>query len=226
MLEAANRELEAFAYSISHDLRGPLRSIDGFSKLVIEDYNDQLDSTARHYLDRVRASSQQLGRLMDALLGLSRVSRGEMSFEEVNLSALAGSIAADLKSLDAQRPVEVVIQPGLTAQGSPHLLRIALENLLSNAWKFSGGRSNPHIEFGGRREKDKQLYWIRDNGAGFDMKYAHKLFAPFQRLHTSEQFAGTGIGLASVERIVRRHGGRIWAESAPGEGAAFFFTLE
>jgi light-regulated signal transduction histidine kinase (bacteriophytochrome) len=224
-LEASNRELEAFAYSVSHDLRSPLRSIDGFSQALLDDYADRLDDQGRTHLDRVRAATQRMGQLIDDLLKLSRVTRVEMRHEAVNLSDLGASVAADLRKRQPERDAEVVIQPGLTARGDARLLRVALENLLDNAWKFTGKRPQARIEFGALTRNNELTYFVRDNGAGFDMAFADKLFGAFQRLHAAAEFQGTGIGLATVQRIIHRHGGKVWAEGAVGNGATFYFTL-
>jgi signal transduction histidine kinase len=223
-LMTANTELEAFAYSVSHDLRTPLRSIDGFSQAILEDYRDRLDDTGKNYLERLRAASQHMGRLIDDILRLSRISRGEMKVEEVSLSAL---VEALLPAIRASRPgaAQFRVAPGLRARCDPRLMTIALENLLSNAWKFSARTLEACIEFGSRDDNGEQVYFVRDNGAGFDMQYAGHLFAPFQRLHRPDEFPGTGIGLATVKRVISRHGGRVWAEGAPGKGATFYFTL-
>ncbi|MBD1893594.1 PAS domain S-box protein [Coleofasciculus sp. FACHB-129] len=225
-LEAANRELEAFSYSVSHDLRAPLRSVDGFSQALLERYADTLDEKGKHYLHRIRAGSQRMGELIDDLLELSRVTRTEMRTTEVDLSAIASEIVIELRQSQPERPVEVAIAPGILAQGDARLLRIILENLLHNAWKFTSNRLYACIEFGIILQTDSQpAYFVRDNGAGFDMAYANKLFGAFQRLHSMTEFPGTGIGLATVQRIVHRHGGRVWAESAVEQGATFYFTL-
>lgn len=228
-LEATNRELEAFSYSVSHDLRAPLRSIDGFSQILLEDYAGELDDEGRSYLDRVRAASQKMGRLIDDLLGLSRVTRGMMNRERVDLSAMAEEVARGLREERPEKAVQFSVQSGLRAQGDPRLLRVALENLIGNAWKFTGKESEPRIEFGVDEELSRKgrvpVYYVRDNGAGFEMAYADKLFGAFQRLHGTEEFEGTGIGLATVQRIVHRHGGRIWARGEVGRGATFYFTL-
>ena len=225
-LNAANKELEAFSYSVSHDLRAPLRSIDGFSQAVLEDYAGRLDDQGRDYLSRVRAATQHMGHLIDDLIKLARVARAEMKRETVDLSALAGEVLAELQKRDPDRRVECRIEPGLTAKGDARLLRVALVNLLGNAWKFTGRQPQSRIEFGALRDTDgAPAFFVRDNGAGFDMTYADKLFGAFQRLHTSHEFPGTGVGLATVQRIVHRHGGRVWAEGAVGKGATFYFTL-
>lgn len=224
-LAAVNNELEAFSYSISHDLRAPLRALDGLSQAVMEDYADRLDQNGVYYLERIRAASQRMGQLIDDLLNLSRFTRMEMNTEEVDLSALAHEVTADLEKTYPERSVEVVIENGLIAKGDTRLLRVMLTNLLGNAWKFSSKQPHARIEFG-RTERDGQkVYFVRDNGAGFDMAYAHKLFGAFQRLHGVHEFEGTGIGLATVQRIIHRHGGQIWAEGAVGEGASFYFVL-
>ena len=224
-LEAANKELEAFSYSVSHDLRAPLRAIDGFSRMILEDYLDRLDEKGRHYLARVRAGTQHMGQLIDDLLALSRVTRSEMHMETVDLSALVQSIAADLRKTQSERQVQFVIAPGVVAHGDVRLLRVALENLLGNAWKYTSKHPQGRIEFGLRQEGGQVIYFVRDDGAGFDPAFGDKLFGAFQRLHSTAEFEGTGIGLATVQRIIHRHGGRIWAESAVEQGATFSFTL-
>jgi PAS domain S-box-containing protein len=224
-LDAVNKELEAFSYSVSHDLRAPLRSIDGFGQALLEEYAEHLDDTAADYLRRIRAATQRMGELIDDLLDLSRVTRREMRHEDVDLSALATTVIGDLTKAQPPRDIEVQIAAGLVGRGDAHLLRVLLENLLGNAWKFTGRRTAARVEFGARREGDRLVYYVRDNGVGFDMTYAHKLFGAFQRLHAATEFPGTGIGLATVERIVHRHGGRVWAHSEIGQGATFFFTL-
>ena len=232
-LGAANKELEAFSYSVSHDLRAPLRSIDGFSRAVLEDYADKLDDRGQDYLRRVRGASQRMGQLIDDLLKLSRATRGEMRLEHTDLSALAGEVVELLRESDPQRQVEFVVQPGLTATVDPRLLRVALENLLDNAWKFTAKQEKAKIEFGRTEVADPgklnggvvTAFYIRDDGAGFDMTYAGKLFGAFQRLHGAKEFPGTGIGLATVQRIMHRHGGRVWAEGSVGKGATFYFAV-
>ncbi|HZG63520.1 MAG TPA: PAS domain S-box protein, partial [Rubrobacteraceae bacterium] len=224
-LNAFNRELEAFSYSVSHDLRAPLRSIDGFSKILLEDYADELDEEGNDYLKRVRAASQRMGQLIDDLLDLSRMTRSEMRRESVDLSDLAKSFAEELKRSQPERRVEFLIEGGLLVEGDKSLLRVVLENLLRNAWKFTGKQTHARIEFGASEQEDKRAYFVRDNGAGFDMAYADKLFGAFQRLHGGSEFEGTGIGLATVQRIIHRHGGRVWAEGRVGYGATFYFTL-
>ncbi len=224
-LEAANKELEAFAYSVSHDLRTPLRSIDGFSLALLEDYWGSIDEQGRDYLRRVREASQTMGELIDDMLDLSRVTRTEMHWKRVDLTGMAHRIAAALQDGDQKREVEFAISAGLAAYGDPALLRAALENLLGNAWKFTAKRDRSRIEFGGLKEHGRQVFFVRDNGVGFDMSYAGRLFEPFQRLHTKKEFPGTGVGLATVKRIVNRHGGRIWADGRAGSGATFYFSL-
>ncbi len=225
LLEAANQELESFSYSVSHDLRTPLRSIDGFTYAILEEYADRLDETGRGYLDRVRASAAKMGNLIDALLQLSRLIRGDLNRTTVDLASLARTAADDLKNLESSRPVEFVIPGDITAHGDPVMLRAVVENLFSNAWKFTGKCSSALVEFGMTTKDGEQVYFVRDNGAGFDMAYASKMFTAFQRLHTADEFPGVGIGLATVQRIIHRHGGRIWAEAEVGKGATFFFTL-
>ncbi len=224
-LQASNRELEAFSYSVSHDLRAPLRSIDGFSQALLEDYNDKLDATGKNYLERVRAASQRMARLIDDLLQLSRLTRGEMNYEPVDLSQLVQSISSELKERQPERRVDFVIKEELVAQGDVRLLRVVLENLLGNAFKFTGMHPSAVIEFGSVPHNGKSAYYVRDDGAGFDMVFSDKLFGAFQRLHGATEFEGTGIGLATVQRIIHRHGGLIWAESAVEKGATFYFTL-
>jgi DNA-binding response OmpR family regulator len=227
-LEFKNEELESFSYSVAHDLRAPLRAIDGFGLALIEDYADKLDDEGMQYLRYVREAAQQMARLIDDLLGLSRVTRGEFRRVPVDLSGIARSVAAGLRRTDAERRVELVVADGLRAEGDGNLIAIALENLIGNAWKYTGKTEAARIEVGcmqGERRGEPCTYFVRDNGAGFDMAYAGKLFGMFQRLHTNAEFEGNGIGLATVQRIIRRHGGRIWAEGAVGSGATFFFTL-
>jgi signal transduction histidine kinase/DNA-binding response OmpR family regulator len=224
-LEVLNRELEAFNASVSHDLHAPLRTIDGFSEALLEEYDDRLDGQGKDYLQRVRAAAKRMAQLIDDLLSLSRVTRSEMEREIVDLSALACTAAAELRRTEPNRQVTFRIAAGLVAQGDGRLLRVALENLLGNAWKFTSKQSRTRIEFGVAQCRGELAYFIRDNGAGFNMAYADRLFGPFQRLHSTADFAGTGIGLATVQRIIHRHGGRIWAEGVVGQGATFYFTL-
>lgn len=225
-LEVANKELEAFSYSVSHDLRAPLRSIDGFSQILLDEYSDSVDDEGRDFLQRVRAASQHMGQLIDALLQLSRVSRSEMRRIPVDLSAMAHSIIGDLKNASPGRNVEWIVAEHMVARADPRLLQIALNNLLSNAWKFTSKVTEARIEFGAAEQDGKPVFFVRDNGAGFNMAYASKLFGAFQRLHTVHEFEGSGIGLATVQRIIRRHGGRVWGESVPGKGASFYFTID
>jgi signal transduction histidine kinase len=216
-------EVEAFNYSVSHDLRAPLRPLDGFSEALIEDYGDKLDAKAMDYLLRIRSAARRMGQLIDDLLELSRISRAELQRRTVDLSALVDSIVGELRADDPARDVELVRTPEAQVNGDPRLLRIALENLLRNAWKFTKKRARAQIEFGAKAGPET-VYFVRDNGVGFDLAYAAKLFQPFKRLHDST-FEGTGIGLAIVDRIIRRHEGRIWGEAAPDSGATFYFTL-
>jgi DNA-binding response OmpR family regulator len=224
-LERKNKELEAFSYSVSHDLRAPLRSIDGFSAAVLESCGDKLDEKGLEYLGRVRAAARRMGLLIDDLLQLSKVGRAELRRARVDLSEIAATVADDLQQANPGREVQVQIQRDVLANGDSQLLRIVLENLLGNAWKFSGGVAAPVIEFGVADAEGGSAYFVRDNGAGFDMAHAERLFTPFQRLHAASKFPGTGIGLATVYRVVDRHGGRVWAESAVGRGATFRWTL-
>lgn len=224
-LEAANAELEAFSYSVSHDLRTPLRSIDGFSQALIEDAADRLDAKEKGYLQRVRAAAQRMGELIDDLLELSRVARAELRRERISLSEIGHAVAADLKRSTPERTVDLHIQDGLIVEGDGRLVRIVIENLLGNAWKFTRNVTPARIELGVEHDAGKSAYFVRDNGAGFDMTYMDKLFRPFQRLHGETEFPGTGIGLATVHRIIDRHGGRAWAKGAVGAGATVYFTL-
>ena len=224
-LEAANRELEAFSYSVSHDLRAPLRGIDGFSRALVEDYRDKLDGEALHYLDRVRSGAQRMGQIIDDLLQLSRVSRDELNMRVVDLSTLAERVLAELAQRDPERQVRVSVEPGVTAFADPRMMLLVLENLLGNAWKFTRKVAEARITFGSEIREGEPIFLVQDNGAGFDMAFASKLFQAFQRLHSTADFEGTGIGLAIVQRIIHRHGGRIWAEGRTGEGALFRFIL-
>jgi PAS domain S-box-containing protein len=225
-LQDANRELEAFCYSISHDLRAPLRSIDGFNKALLEDFADRIEPEARHYLDRSCAAAGRMARLIDDLLNLSRLSRADLRPAPFDLSRMAEDILGELRAAEPERAVETRVAPGLAARGDARLMRAALGNLLGNAWKFTSRQEAPRIEFGACNGPGPQAYFVRDNGAGFDMAYAGKLFGAFQRLHSTTEFPGTGVGLTTVQRIIHRHGGRVWAEAAPGRGATFYFTLE
>jgi PAS domain S-box-containing protein len=224
-LEAFNSELEAFSYSVSHDLRAPLRAIEGFSQILLEDYEDKLDEEGKLYLRRTKNASQRMGHLIDDLLNLSRMTRSEMRRESVDLSALVNAVVEELRGTWPEHDVEVVVEEGLVANGDESLLRVALQNLLGNAWKFTRDQPDPRIEFGMLEHEDAPAYFVLDNGVGFDMAYADKLFGAFQRLHSTGEFEGTGIGLATVQRIIHRHDGRVWAEGETGKGATFFFTL-
>jgi light-regulated signal transduction histidine kinase (bacteriophytochrome) len=224
-LEAANKELEAFSYSVSHDLRAPLRSIDGFSLALLEDYEDKLDASAVDFLHRIRIATQRMAALIDDMLSLARVTLGEMSHEAVDLGAIAKGIIASLQRDEPQRMVEFIVGDNLVGRGDPRLLQVVLDNLLRNAWKFTGKRERARIELKAQRENGKTVYSVCDDGSGFDMNYANKLFGIFQRLHAASDFAGSGVGLAIVKRIIQRHGGKVWAEGAEGKGATFSFTL-
>lgn len=224
-LAATNKELEAFSYSVSHDLRSPLRSIDGFSQALLEDYQNQLEEEGQDYLQRLRSASQKMGELIDGILKLSRLTRSKMHKKKVNLSGLVEEITTRLQENQPSRDVEFVISKGLSDVGDPQLLRALFENLLGNAWKFTSKCEKARIEFGTTKNGGKKTYFINDNGAGFDMTYADKLFGAFQRLHEVSEYPGTGIGLATVQRIINRHGGSIWAEGIVGKGATFYFTL-
>ncbi|HEY1692848.1 MAG TPA: ATP-binding protein [Polyangiaceae bacterium] len=224
-LKSTNRELEAFSYSVAHDLRAPLRGINGYSTALLEDYGADLPAEAKEYLGRITAATHRMADLIDALLSLSRVTRAEFHREPVDLGLVAESVASQLRTANPDRQVELVREGDVVAQGDARLLRALLENLLGNAWKFTARNAGARITVGVATDGPTPVYFVRDNGAGFDMAYADKLFAPFQRLHAQSEFAGTGIGLATVHRIVSRHGGRIWAEGAVGKGATFRFTL-
>ncbi len=225
-LAVSNHDLEAFAYSVSHDLRAPLRSITGFSRILMDEYGQDLRPEAKDLFGRITASGRRMDELIQALLALSRVTRAEMKREQVDLSAAARSVAEDLRRTAPAREAEIAVEEGLRSEGDTALLRNTLANLLGNAWKYTGKVPRARIEFGAERRADGgRVFFVRDNGAGFDMKYAGIIFAPFQRLHTEKEFEGSGIGLATVQRIVARHGGRIWAEAEPGQGATFYFTL-
>jgi len=225
-LESANKELEAFAYSVSHDLRAPLRTIDGFSLALLEDYAGQIPDEGQDYLMRIRTAAQRMAQLIDDLLNLSRVSRAPIELMDINLSSLVHTVVRDLQQAQPQRIVEIVITPDLIVRGDQRLMRIVLENLFSNAWKFTSKQEYARIEFGVQDADHQRTYFVRDNGAGFDMIYASKLFGTFQRLHANTEFPGIGIGLAIVQRIIQRHAGRVWAEAAIDKGATFYFTLE
>jgi light-regulated signal transduction histidine kinase (bacteriophytochrome) len=224
--DAANRELEAFSYSVAHDLRAPLRTIDGFSQALLEDYAQHVDETGQRYLTHIRSAAQLMGRLIDDLLTLSRISRAELSSEQVQLSELVHATVDRLKLNEPGRAIEVSIPDGVVGCGDRRLLAVVVDNLISNAWKFTSKCELGRIQFGVAEQAPNECtYFVRDNGAGFDQAYAHKLFGVFQRLHASHEFQGTGVGLAIVQRIVHRLGGRVWAEGKPNQGATFFFTL-
>ncbi len=224
-LLATNRELEAFCYSVSHDLRTPLRAVDGFSQALLLTYADRIDAQGQHYLRRIRAGTQRMGQLIDDLLKLSRVTRSEMRRERVDLTALAETVVAELREHEPGRTVSFTAQPGMTAECDPPLIRVVLENLLGNAWKFTANNPATVISFNQNEIAGQPAFVVRDDGAGFDMAFAGKLFGAFQRLHSDREFKGTGIGLATVQRVVHRHGGTVWAEGSVGHGAAFSFTL-
>jgi signal transduction histidine kinase len=225
-LETANKELESFSYSVSHDLRAPLRSLDGFSAVLLEDYGDKLDEEGKDALGRIRAGSQRMGRLIDDMLRLSQVTRGGLTVTQVDLSTIARDIADAIGREDSGRPVEWTIEPGLSVRADQALMRIAMQNLLQNAWKFTGRSDRPAIRIGALKRDARTVYFVADNGVGFDMAHADSLFGAFQRLHHAGDFPGTGIGLAIVQRIIRRHGGEIWAEAKEGQGATFFFSVK
>ena len=224
-LESANRELEAFSYSVSHDLRAPLRAVDGFSRALLEDHGDRLEDGARAGIDRIRAAAQRMSQLVDALLQLARVTRSDLHRAPIDVTALASGIADELRQREAAPAVDFAIAPNLRASADRRLMHVLFQNLFENACKFSTGRAGARVECGVTTQDGHSAWFVRDNGVGFDMAYAHRLFGPFQRLHSEAEFPGSGIGLATVQRIVHRHGGRIWAESRPGEGATFYFTL-
>ena len=224
-LELLNKELETFAYSVSHDLRAPLRGIDGFSQALLEDYYDGFDETGRDYISRVRKASQKMGYLIDDLLKLSRLSRAQINIQKINLSEIVAEICDDLLINDPERSVEIVIQPNVIAEADLQLIHVALSNLLGNAWKFTSKQKNANIEFGMKEQDGREIYYIKDDGAGFDMNYKDKLFGAFQRLHGFEDFSGSGIGLATVKRVIGRHGGEVWAVGEVGKGATFYFTI-
>ena len=224
-LRASNQELESFAYSVSHDLRAPLRAIDGFSRALLEDYGDCLDETAGGYLQRVRNGTQRMGRLIDDMLQLSRVTRSDFEREDVDLSALADGIIQQLQESSPRPEMEVLVDSGMVVSGDRRLLGVLLDNLLGNAWKYTATRERPRIEFGSMAQDGERIFFVRDNGVGFDMKYVGQIFVAFQRLHSSNEFEGSGVGLATVQRIVNRHGGRVWAEADVGNGAIFYFSL-
>ncbi len=224
-LTTLTKELEAFSYSVSHDLRSPLRSIDGFSLALLEDCSEKLDSQGKDYLQRVRANCSRMSELIDDLLNLSRVTRSEIQYEKVDLSTIAQKIIFNLQKTQPERQVTFVTQDSLVTEGDPKLLYVALENLLNNAWKYTSKHSKAQIEFGALKENSRFVYYVKDDGAGFDMTFANKLFGPFQRLHKMTEFPGTGIGLATVQRIINKHGGQVWAEGEVEKGSTFYFTL-
>lgn len=225
-LMAANRELEAFSYSVSHDLRAPLSTINGFSRLLAKVEADRLDEKSRHYLNRIELGTKNMGELIEGLLSLAQLSRKKLHVETVDLSGLVQQVVAPWKEHEPKRQARIVVEEGLRATGDRVLLTAVLQNLLGNAWKFTVRREEAEIEFGSLQDDGgARVYFVRDNGAGFDMAFYPKLFGTFERLHSPNDFAGTGIGLATVKRIVERHGGRVWADSRPGEGATFHFTL-
>jgi signal transduction histidine kinase len=224
-LTVANRELEAFSYSVSHDLRAPLRSINGFTQALLDDCADKLDQNGIQYLERVRGATQRMGVLIDDLLNLSRVTRAELRRQNFDIGDLARSVANDLQRAQPGREIDLHIEAGHEVVADPGLLRLVLENLLSNAWKFTSKNPSARIEFGQLRQNGESAFFVRDDGAGFDPEHTSQLFGPFQRLHAMNEFPGTGVGLATVQRIVNRHGGRVWAQGAVGRGATFYFTL-
>jgi light-regulated signal transduction histidine kinase (bacteriophytochrome) len=224
-LEAANRELEAFNYSVAHDLRAPLRGIDSFSQLLIERYSQRLDGEGLGYLNRVRSAATRMSQLIDALLSLAQVGRGQMQRLDLDFSQLVQSVAGEIATANAERNVPLVVAPGMRAYADPRLLRIVVANLLENSWKFTARRQRPAVEVGPVQNTSLPTYYVRDNGAGFDPAHASRLFGAFQRLHADREFPGTGIGLAIVQRVIARHGGTVWADSRPDQGATFYFTL-
>jgi signal transduction histidine kinase len=224
-LEQKTREMETFSYAVSHDLRAPLRRIDGFSRALLELEADRLDGDSVRYLRNIRQAAGDMSELIDGMLALARVARADLRVRAVDLSAVADTVAGQLREAEPDRAVDLVIRPEVRGTGDPQLLRVVMQNLLENAWKFTRTRPAPRIEFGTLNPHSDPTYFVRDNGVGFDTGYADRLFKPFQRLHSTREFEGTGIGLATVHRIIQRHGGRIWADSTPGEGATFSFTL-
>ena len=224
-LEAANRELEAFNYSVAHDLRAPLRGIDSFSQLLVERYSQQLGNEGLTYLNRVRSAAGRMSQLIDALLSLAQIGRGQLQPIDLDFSYLVQSVASEIMTANPERSVAVTVAPGMRAYGDPQLLRVVVANLLENAWKFTARRPQPVVEVGLCKKTELPSYFVRDNGAGFDPAYASRLFGAFQRLHADREFPGTGIGLAIVQRVVARHGGTVWAESKPEQGATFYFSL-
>lgn len=225
-LESVNKELESYIYSISHDLRAPIRTMAGFAKIIADGYGDKLDAEGRNYLERIFRGSAQATRLIDEILSLAKISRQDIDRIEVDLSKEAAKIVEELRETDRERNIEVVVQPGLIASVDPRLIKLALANLLGNAWKFTAKTEQAGMEFGGFKKNGTTVYYVKDNGAGFNPQYTHKMFLPFHRLHSDNEFEGTGIGLALVERVIHRHGGKIWAEGEVGKGAAVYFTLQ
>lgn len=224
-LEKTNQELEGFSYTVSHDLRSPLRIMSGFTQILLEDYGDMLDEAGVQHVHRVRAATHHMGKIIDGLLELAGLAKSEFQVEPVDLSALVTAETQELQTAYPEHPVEVVVEPGITASASATLIELALSNLLENAWKYTRGVENPRVEFGQTELGGRAAYYLTDNGVGFDSEAAKDLFIPFRRLHHKEEFEGSGIGLATVERIVERHGGAVWAKSHPGEGATFYFSL-
>ena len=224
-LRVTNQELETFAYSVSHDLRAPLRTIDGFSLALLEDYSDSIDAVGKKLLERIQVASKRMGVLIDGLLKLSRTTRGELHYKMVDLSKIADQIAFELRSSQPERSVEFMIQPDLWAYGDENLLRLVVENLLGNAWKFTRYKENAEVIFGQEGVNNQDAFYVKDDGVGFDMAFAGGLFGAFQRLHSEDEFEGNGIGLATVQRIIHRHGGRVWADAEMDRGATFYFTL-
>jgi signal transduction histidine kinase len=224
-LEHKNRELESFSYAVSHDLRAPLRRIDSFSRAVLESQGDRLDEAGQRFLSRVREASRHMSQLIDDVLHLSRVTRADLRDQEVDLSSIASLILTRLQESEPERKLDAKVRPGVLVTGDSQLLKIAMENLLENAWKFTAKEPESRIEFGMMQAGGEATYFVRDNGAGFDMTYTDRLFGPFQRLHPQGEFPGNGIGLATVQRIIHRHGGRVWAEGLVGQGATFYFTM-
>jgi light-regulated signal transduction histidine kinase (bacteriophytochrome) len=225
-LEAANAELDAFAYSVSHDLRAPLRAMGGFAQALTEDYSNRLDGNALDYLQRIGKASQRMGRMIDDILNLSRTMRLDMNMTPVNLSAISEAILSQYREAEPDRKVAVIVAPDIVVRGDARLLEMVLRNLIHNAWKFSGNEPQSRIEFNSLQMDNQRVFFVRDNGAGFDMAYVDKLFGIFQRLHPKTEFEGSGIGLATVARLIRRHGGRVWGESVEFEGATFYFTVD
>ena len=224
-LENANKELEAFSYSVSHDLRAPLRGIDGFANILVKEYHEKLDDQGKDYLQRIRKASQKMGFLIEDMLKLSRINRVEFSLGECNLSEVALSVSKELHEASPERQIDFIIEENMKVHGDQNLLTIVLQNLIGNAIKYTKYQSRTKIEVGSMMREGKTVYFVRDNGVGFDMKYVDKLFGAFQRLHPVEEFEGTGIGLATVQRIIHRHGGAVWAEGEINKGAAFYFSL-